>query len=124
MLPWTRSRWFRLAVTRLSTIFVGIVLATSLMAEGSALKLARVQYHAIDCKKAMNSTGRARPIKSCKRKKRLVLPIENGASVSKEDLERALNAMPRLQGPRGLAGPKGERGSDGKPGKQGDRGAA
>ncbi|MEA2352756.1 MAG: hypothetical protein QOJ14_1170, partial [Thermoleophilaceae bacterium] len=34
MLPWTRSRWFRWAVTGVSTVFVAVVLATSLLAEG------------------------------------------------------------------------------------------
>lgn len=124
MLPWTRSKWFRLGVTGLSTLFVGVVLATALMAEGSALKRAEIQYDAIDCKKDANAKGRARPAKGCKRKKRVVIPIKDGAAVSKEDLERALDEMPRLQGPRGLAGPRGERGSDGKDGPRGERGPA
>ena len=32
MLPWTRSAWFRRAVTGVSTAFVAVVLATSLLA--------------------------------------------------------------------------------------------
>jgi hypothetical protein len=81
MLPWTRSKWFRLAVTGLSTLFEGVVLATSLMAEGSALKRADVRYDAIDCKADKNTKGRARPAKGCKRKKRVVIPIEDGAAI-------------------------------------------
>src|SRR3712207_694970 len=112
MLPWTGSRWFRLAVTGLSTIFVAVVLATSLMAEGSALKRADVKYDAVDCVKTENTKGRARPAKGCKRKKRVVIPIDDKQQISEDELERALDEMPRLKGPRGLQGPRGERGRD------------
>src|SRR5918997_1663993 len=124
MLPWTRSRWFRLAVTGFSTLFVAGVLPTSLMAEGSALKRADVKYDAVDCvKDNENTKGRARPAKGCKRKKRVVIPIDDKAQISESELERALNELPRLKGPRGLQGPRGERGRDGKRGPQGTRGA-
>src|ERR687893_115369 len=103
MLPWTRSKWFRLAVTGFSTLFVAVVLATSLMAEGSALKRAEVEYDEIDCKRTGEAKGRARPAQGCKRKKRVVIPIKDGAAISKDDLERALDEMPRLQGRRGRA---------------------
>src|SRR5687767_7351552 len=120
MLPWTSSKWFRRGVTGLSTVFVAIVLATSLMAEGSALKRADVEYEAIDCKKeAGEAGGRARPAQGCKRKKRVVIPISDKQSISEEELERALDELPPLKGPRGLAG---ARGRDGKRGATGARG--
>src|SRR5437763_17207567 len=64
MLPWTRSAWFRRAVAAASTAFVAVVLATSLLAEGSALKQHKVQYASIRC--LDGSSGRARPEGGCK----------------------------------------------------------
>ena len=107
MLPWTSSKWFRLAVTGGSTLFVAIVLATALMAEGSALKRADVHYEAIDCAKDQGGQGRARPAKGCKRRKRVAFPIDDKQQISEAELERALDQLPRLSGPRGLTGRRG-----------------
>ena len=72
MLPWTRSKWFRRAVTGLSTVFVGVVLATSLLAEGSALKRHAVPYASIKCPKG-TASGRARPQGGCAGGKAIVI---------------------------------------------------
>src|SRR5918999_1440229 len=122
MLPWTRSKWFRRAVTGFSTLFVGVVLATSLMAEGSALKRADVEYEAVDCRKS-DDDGRARPAKGCKRKKRVVIPMRDDAVISQDELATALDELPRLKGPRGLTGPRGQAGRNGRQGQRGEAGA-
>ncbi|MDQ3936050.1 MAG: hypothetical protein M3340_15620, partial [Actinomycetota bacterium] len=94
---------------------MGVVLATSLMAEGSALKRADVEYEAVDCRKS-DDGGRARPAKGCKRKKRVVIPMRDDAVITPGELETALDELPRLNGPRGISGPRGATGKRGATG--------
>jgi hypothetical protein len=126
MLPWTRSAWFRRAVTGLSTVFVAVVLATSLMAEGSALKRHDVEYESVACPEAKKAKGeaggRSRPARGCRRKRPLSLPIQKNAKISQDDVVRALATMPRFTGPRGLRGERGPRGLSGRTGMPGARG--
>src|SRR3954463_241992 len=144
MLPWTRSKWFRRAVTVLSTIFVGVVLATSLLAEGSALKRHSVPYASIKCPKG-HAAGRARPQGGCAGGKAIVIKpkTKNGPGTVKVDyaaLAREMSGMTRFakpgarglrgeRGPRGTAGERGRiglsgtRGHTGRAGTQGPRGA-
>src|SRR5881397_360180 len=130
MLPWTRSRWFRRAVTGLSTAFVVAVLTTSLLAEGSALKRHPVHYASIHCPHG-TAPGRSRPQGGCAGREIVVkqtgpkgdrkLRIDYGA------LARQLAHGPRLTrvGPRGAngrRGPAGRLGPTGARGRGGGRG--
>jgi len=69
MLPWTRSAWFRRAVTGLSTVFVAIVLTTSLLAEGSALKRHKVERTSIKCEdgRRPGELGRRAAVRAARR---------------------------------------------------------
>src|SRR5919202_931273 len=102
MLPWTRSRWFRRAVTGVSTAFVVVVLATSLLAEGSPLKrhpsrIASVKFlHG-------KTTGRSRPEGGCEGRAILIQPKSgNRPATVKVDyaaLAREISRMPRFTMP-------------------------
>src|SRR2546423_15642862 len=119
MLPWTRSAWFRRAVAAASTAFVAVVLATSLLAEGSALKQHKVQYASIRCLDGA-SPGRARPEGGCKGRE--VIVKERGPKgkmvgqpIDYHSLALQLAHTPGFSHP-GARGPRGERGPAGAPG--------
>src|SRR3954470_15443589 len=110
MLPWTRSAWFRRGVTGLSTVFVAVVLTTSLLAEGSALKrhaAPRAQVHCVGGAAA----GRSRPQGGCEGKAIVIQPkTKNGPGGIRVDyaaLAHQMAAMPQFSkiGSRGPAGP-------------------
>src|SRR5919202_4797682 len=135
MLPWTRSRWFRRAVTGLSTVFVAVVLATSLLAEGSALKRHPVHYASIKCPRG-TAAGRARPQGGCAGGQAIVIhpKTSHGPGTIKVDyaaLAQQMASMPRfarpgergMRGPRGLQGDRGRIGLPGAPGHTGKTGA-
>src|SRR5437667_3916319 len=116
MLPWTRSAWFRRAITGASTAFVGVVLATSLLAEGSALKRHNVKYASIRCLDGA-SAGRARPQGGCHGREVIVkAPAANGKLVGRPinyaTLARQIARTPGFSHP-GARGPKGDRGASG-----------
>src|SRR5205085_30918 len=126
MLPWPRSAWFRRSVAGVSTAFVAVVLATSLLAEGSALKRHNVQYASVRCLDGKNS-GRARPEGGCSGREVIVkAPGPKGRMVGRpvdlRTLARQIAHTPGLlhAGPRG---PRGERGPAGATGAAGSRGA-
>jgi hypothetical protein len=73
MLPWTRSAWFRRAVTGFSTVFVAVVLTTSLLAEGSALKRHAMPQASIKCVGG-EAAGRSRPQGGCEGKAIVIKP--------------------------------------------------
>src|SRR5947209_4680468 len=115
MLPWTRSAWFRRAVTGVSTAFVAVVLATSLLAEGSALKRHAVHYASIRC--PGGSAGRARPEGGCAGQAVVVndspaKKIPGLRPINYATLARELASTPRFNrvGPRGQRGARGLRG--------------
>src|SRR5437763_13612362 len=131
MLPWTRSAWFRRAVTGLSTVFVGVVLATSLLAEGSALKRHSVHYASVRCPHG-TASARSRPQGGCEGHGIVIKDKTNGAGgrikVDYAALAREMSTMPRFAKPgarglRGLRGPAGRRGRAGLPGARGHSGA-
>src|SRR3954462_5504013 len=129
MLPWTRSPWFRWVVTGLSTVFVAVVLATSLLAEGSALKRHSVPYASIKCPPGA-AAGRARPQGGCAGGKGIVIKpkTKNGPGTIRVDyaaLAREMSGMPRFAKPgeRGLRGERGPRGGVGERGRIGLSGA-
>lgn len=68
VLPWARSRWFRRVVMGLSTVFVAVVLVTSLMAEGSALKAHALNVASVHCRDGNSSTtlGSGRSGRECR----------------------------------------------------------
>ncbi|HKP91815.1 MAG TPA: collagen-like protein, partial [Thermoleophilaceae bacterium] len=121
-------------MTILSTVFVGVVLATSLLAEGSALKRHSVPYASIKCKNGP-AAGRARPQGGCEGGQAIVIKpkTKDHAGSVKVDyaaLAREMSSMPRfakpgergLRGERGARGETGERGRIGLPGAPGHRG--
>src|SRR5919199_6586166 len=100
MLPWTRSAWFRRGVTALSTIFVAVVLTTSLLAEGSALKRHAAPQASIKCVGG-HAVGRSRPQGGCEGGKAIVIKpkTKNGPGTVKVDygaLAREMAGMPRF----------------------------
>src|SRR5438552_9959489 len=109
MLPWTRSAWFRRAVTVVSTAFVAVVLATSLLAEGSALKRHAVHYASVKCPHG-TASGRSRPQGGCAGHAIVInAPTsKHGGSIRVDyvALARELSTMPRFAhlGARGLRG--------------------
>src|SRR3954464_7952959 len=119
MLPWTRSAWFRRGVTGLSTVFVAVVLTTSLMAEGSALKRHAAPRAAIKCLGGV-AAGRSRPQGGCDGKAIVIKPkTKHGPgsiSVDYAALAREMSGMPRFAKPgsRGLRGPRGASGERGR----------
>src|SRR3954453_2869052 len=133
MLPWTRSAWFRRAVTGFSTVFVAVVLTTSLMAEGSALKRHAAPQASIKCLEG-HAAGRSRPQGGCEGKAIVIKPkTKNGPGSIRVDyaaLAREMAGMPRfakpggggLRGPRGAAGERGHIGLPGSPGHTGHTG--
>src|SRR5438874_901277 len=132
MLPWTRSAWFRRAVTGLSTVFVGVVLATSLLAEGSALKRHSVAYASVHCPHG-TASARSRPQGGCEGHAIVIKAKTHGRGGSiKVDyalLAREMSGMPRFAKPgarglRGLRGPTGHNGRAGVPGARGHTGAS
>src|SRR2546423_14933727 len=118
MLPWTRSAWFRRAVAGVSTAFVAVILATSLLAEGGALKRHNVQYASIRCVGG-KSAGRARPEGGCSGRQIIVKERKNGKMIGRPvdyaSLARQIAHTPGLvhPGPRGPRGEKGTRGAAG-----------
>src|SRR5437868_8037497 len=133
MLPWTRSAWFRRAVAGVSTAFVAVVLATSLLAEGGALKRHNVQYASIRCVGG-KSAGRSRPQGGCNGREIIVKErSKNGKLVGRPvdyaTLARQIAHTPGLihagsRGARGGTGPRGAPGTAGGRGPGGARGAA
>ena len=130
MLPWTRSAWFRRAVTGVSTAFVAVVLATSLLAEGSALKRHTVPFASIKCPHGLAS-GRSRPQGGCVGHAIVIKPkgAKGGPSIRVDyaALAHEMSSMPRFSRPgarglRGLRGPRGTGGAAGRAGKGGPRG--
>src|ERR671936_3097109 len=128
MLPWTRTAWFRRAVTGVSTAFVVVVLATSLLAEGSALKKHSVHYLSIRC--PHGDAGRARPEGGCAGRAVVVAdsspaPKRGLRPINYATLARELAATPGFHrvGPRGARGLTGSRGKFGPAGKRGGTGA-
>src|SRR4051812_28082935 len=107
MLPWTKTKWFRRTVTGISTLFVAIVLATSLLAEGSALKRHASPHASIHCAKG-KAAGRARPQGGCEGKAIVIKAKtkEGGRSIKVDyaALAQEMSGMPKLSkiGPRGL----------------------
>ena len=133
MLPWTRSAWFRRAVAAASTAFVAVVLATSLLAEGSALKQHKVQYASIRCLNGAGA-GRARPEGGCKGGREVIVKERgpNGKLVGRPIDYRTLAQQiahtpgfshPGARGPRGPAGAAGSKGAAGTRGASGASGA-
>src|SRR2546423_4613550 len=131
MLPWTRSAWFRRAVTGLSTVFVGVVLATSLLAEGSALKRHAVHFASVQCPHG-TASARSRPQGGCEGHAIVIKAKTHGHGGSiKVDyalLAREMSGMPRFakpgaRGVRGLRGAAGHNGHAGVPGARGQTGA-
>src|ERR671930_263908 len=102
MLPWTRSAWFRRGVTGLSTAFVAVVLTTSLLAEGSALKRHSAPRAQITCPGG-EAAGRARPQGGCEGKAIVIKPkTKNGPGSIRVDynqLAREMASMPRFTKP-------------------------
>src|SRR3954452_7832296 len=133
MLPWTRSAWFRRGVTGLSTAFVAVVLTTSLMAEGSALKRHASPQARITCLGGQ-AAGRSRPQGGCEGKAIVIQPkTKHRAGSIRVDyaaLAREMSGMPRfakpgsrgLRGPRGVTGEPGRIGLSGAPGHTGHAG--
>ena len=98
MLPWTRSAWFRRAVTGLSTAFVMVVLATSLLAEGSALKRHSVAFASIKCPHGAASS-RSRPQGGCVGHAIVIKPAGSKGPTIRVDyaqLAREMSSMPRF----------------------------
>src|SRR5215210_6161817 len=103
MLPWTRSRWFRWAITGFSTAFVAVVLATSLLAEGSALKRHSVPRTSIKCLHG-KSAGRARPQGGCEGGKAIVIKPKTKSGggtikVNYQALAQEMAGMPQFRKP-------------------------
>src|SRR5438067_10251436 len=113
MLPWTRSAWFRRSVAAVSTVFVGGVLATSLLAEGSALKRHNVPYASIRCLDG-GSAGRSRPQGGCRGREVIVkTPGPHGKLVGRPiDYAALAHQIARTPGfaHPGARGPRGDRG--------------
>src|SRR4051812_13299316 len=107
MLPWTRSAWFRRGVTGFSTVFVAVVLTTSLLAEGSALKRHSAPRAQIRCVGG-EAAGRSRPQGGCEGKSIVIKPkTKDGAGSVRVDyaaLAHEMAGMPRFAKPgeRGL----------------------
>src|SRR5438270_12787042 len=122
MLPWTRSAWFRRAVAAASTAFVAVVLATSLLAEGSALKQHKVGYASIRCVDGAGA-GRSRPEGGCHGREVIVKQHgRNGKLVGRPidyaTLARQIARTPGFArtGARGARGVHGQTSQDGQAG--------